>query len=887
VASVQAADHGASNDETPSPGSSGHAGAAAEPPAAAPAEAEPRRSAEPSSARLIALFVAALMLLPLLGTSGIWDPYELDSADLARRIAVSAFGAQRLQLPDAVSSMPTLSDLRMGELGFTSMALGFKLFGLRDWAGRLPLALWGLAGAMVLYEILARLVDRRAGLYAVIALVTMPLYVIQARTMLGDVVTMAALAMAWGGLTGALLDRGAARAAWIGVGLAGLCAGYLSRGLLIGVAVPALGVGCGWLLLRVGGGGVAALGAPARGRVRPGDLVGAAVLVVGLAAAVQGLSVLQRAAFGAPLLRDLGVALLKKPPVESTFDLTVRQLGHALFPWSAFLPFAIGRLFRAPDAEAGSAGAEGAAIEREAAVRVAVLVTAAFAFGAFALLAPRTGALPFSGPAILAAIAALAIHDFERGAPPSRALSLGCVLLAFVLYRDFALQPEKALSVFSVDKPVFPKSFEHESALILRIVFVAFAAIVGLTWIEAQRRASDPGLDAWARRRADEYLHGAAELARVWGGNLAFVGVVVEAALVGLGAMIFVGRRVGWAAVSRMPKNVADYGVNAWWALPLGLALAPIVFVALRDGFGLLVARARLPRAAGTVAAGLIAGAALGFWYYPALAAQLSPKEVFESYLRLRKEGEPLAVLGVSSRAATYYQGGEVQSLPDVGRAFMWLEAERGAPIPPPPSERRWLIVRADDLPKLNSLYRKKAGRNVPVLDGRSSQILLVSNDLGGRENESWLGRMVLDAPPSMAHPLEATLEDQLDALGWEVTDARGRVVDSVVPQRPYRLRTYFRVRRTIGSSWKMFIHIDGFQRRYNGDHPVLDGRYPMNLWQPGDIIVDDHEFQLEPNFTPGDYTLYFGFFSGDTRFRVTSGPHQENRIIAGPLRVR
>jgi hypothetical protein len=60
-----------------------------------------------------------------------------------------------------------------------------------------------------------------------------------------------------------------------------------------------------------------------------------------------------------------------------------------------------------------------------------------------------------------------------------------------------------------------------------------------------------------------------------------------------------------------------------------------------------------------------------------------------------------------------------------------------------------------------------------------------------------------------------------------------------------------------------------------------------MSLWQPGDIVVDDHEFQLEPNFTPGDYTLYFGFFTGETRFRVTSGPHQENRIIGGPLRVR
>src|SRR4029079_13133334 len=133
-------------------------------------------------------------------------------------------------------SLPTLTDLRMGELPFTSMALGFKLLGLRDWTGRLPLAIWGFAGAVALYACFARLVSKKAGLYAATALVTMPLYFIQARTMLGDIVTMAALTMAFCGLVGAMLDRGFwARALWFIVALLGLGSGYLSRGLLLGV----------------------------------------------------------------------------------------------------------------------------------------------------------------------------------------------------------------------------------------------------------------------------------------------------------------------------------------------------------------------------------------------------------------------------------------------------------------------------------------------------------------------------------------------------------------------------------------------------------------------------------------------------------------------------
>jgi 4-amino-4-deoxy-L-arabinose transferase-like glycosyltransferase len=242
--------------------------------------------------RPFALGVAALILFATLGTSGIWDPYELDAADLSRRIAIQVFHADNLAQPGAVNGMPTLTDLRMGELPFTSMALGFKLFGLRDWTGRLPLAVWAFVGVVALHELLARLSGRKAALYGAIALATMPLYFMQARTMLGDIVTMASLSLAFSGLVGALLDRGRAGAssaeedgvrtalvkgAWLTVGVLGLAGGYMSRGLAIGVGVPLLSVGFTWVALR-GGGRI-------EGQRRSEDLVGALSLAGGLVAA--------------------------------------------------------------------------------------------------------------------------------------------------------------------------------------------------------------------------------------------------------------------------------------------------------------------------------------------------------------------------------------------------------------------------------------------------------------------------------------------------------------------------------------------------------------------------------------------------------------------------
>ena len=74
-------------------------------------EREPARG--PDRHRWVALAIAALVLFPGLARSGIWDPYELDAGDLARRIALRVFHAGAMDLPGAAAGLPTLTDLRM------------------------------------------------------------------------------------------------------------------------------------------------------------------------------------------------------------------------------------------------------------------------------------------------------------------------------------------------------------------------------------------------------------------------------------------------------------------------------------------------------------------------------------------------------------------------------------------------------------------------------------------------------------------------------------------------------------------------------------------------------------------------------------------------------
>jgi hypothetical protein len=900
----------------------------------------------------LALFFA----LPPLTQSGLWDPYELNVADLARRVALNLHGAASLALEGADNSLPHLNDLGRPQLPFTSIALGFKLFGLHEWAGRAPLALWGLLGVLATYASIARLVDKRAGLYSAVALTTMPLYFVQARTMLGDVVTMSSVALAFGGLAVATFDRDSdgptpakARLPWLLMALLGLAAGFESRGAMIGVGVPALGIGLAWALTWAAGGR----------KAEPfGDAVGLAALVLGAVGIGGGVS-----ALGNDHATDLSMwigAMIKTPAKYPTFDYIIGHLGPALVPWSAFVPLAMGRLFIAP------MGRTGSLLTRETYVRLAILMGAAVALVAHGWLASKTDLMAFSAPAILAAACGIAIRDFERGAHASVAVGVATGVLLGLFHHDFHELPEKAYQAFAVNGATFPESFKDHALLLWTLALVGFAGLAFLTWVErsSSRTPFDP----------KEYLTILAALRDVWDGllALAFFAMVAGASLAGLAIWIGVKTHGKW--MPTLSQQIRDGVLNAWWitafvplvvifgiffacdlwlwafgrAKPLSVAsltrgfepfenlyaqlkgevqgqergvaalvIMPLMVLALPAGLifaliqhgtrPLVAASLAIPsgvalflvmgfigdvlkgsRAAFLAVSGALVGLILCFSYYPALANQLSPKEVFESYQKTHKAGEPLALFGVGGRTAAYYAGGQPLQLHDAPSAYQWLmvggdNAGDG--------QRRFIAMKAEELPKLNALYRERSQprANLPVLDARSSQILLVASALGSNEkNQNPLNKILLSSPPKPQHKLEVNMEDKLLVLGYDVTDQTGKWVDVVAPGRAYRMRTYYKVLAPVTTEWEAFIHIDGFHRRHNGDHKPMEGKYPFALWQRDDLLVDDYEFKLEPNFSPGSYTVFFGLFVGDTRFKVKSGPSDgDNRINGGTLHVQ
>jgi hypothetical protein len=813
----------------------------------------------------LALVVAVGGLLFGVSAGALWDPHEVTVAELSRRIALNLLGGKSLFIPHADNSLPIRADLGRGELPFTSAALGLRLFGLSAWAGRLPLALWALAGLASLYAALSRIWERRVASYAVLVLATTPLYFLQARTLLGDGVTLATFTMAWSGLAVACLSPRASlrtRAAFGLLGLLGLYAGFWCRGPIVNVAVPALAVGLPALVQR----------APAPG-VR---LVAAASTLIGLLALALGLLGLSLAAQTGEYSVFVGSALVASSEL-STFDAPLGQLAHAAFPWSALAPLALAVL--------GRRGDDGSA--ERAAVNAASLGLG-LGLGAAAWLSQSLGLAILPSAACFAVLVAVGLRQLEKGELSSPLLGLVVAALGLVIGFDLRESPEKSLSAFALTAAQLPESLHGFAGWLWLGSAASIALVVTACFYE---RDAD-GARAASFQRA-EYLRVLTTLQQVWQGNLLFGALLMEAALVGFLVLSGISERL-------VPLPQLD-GFSMFWrklvalgAILVPLApLAPLAAMLVRDLTRALFRRAPAEdaedganasaptRAQGVLLALTLLGAAASLAFYPALARQVSPKEAFERYHQLARGSEPLGVLGEQSGAARYQGVPEAEAFDAVPAAFEWLTAE-------PSRARRFLVVHGADLPELNAAFREQHRHNLPVLDARSSEVLLVSNQLGrGERDESPLAGLVLDAPPQLQHPVHAVLGDQLEVLGWSVQSPDGQPQTAVAPTSHYRFIIYYRVLQPLSGAWQTFVHLDGLQRRFNADHEPLGGKYPLRLWRQNDVIADATDLFLEPNFSPGPYRVYFGLFSGDRRLSVSEGPESEDRIEAGTLQVR
>ena len=153
------------------------------------------------------------------------------------------------------------------------------------------------------------------------------------------------------------------------------------------------------------------------------------------------------------------------------------------------------------------------------------------------------------------------------------------------------------------------------------------------------------------------------------------------------------------------------------------------------------------------------------------------------------------------------------------------------------------------------------------------------------KEDEEFIAKNILTAPPTPQFVVNADLDGKLTYLGMDVSPT------PVEAGKDVRVTHYWKVNVAPGEGWKLFAHISGTNKQgfANVDHTPVSGKYPVAKWKAGQIIRDQHSFRPPAGWNYDHLEIYTGVYKGQERMAIKSGPKDDNRIFCGsvPMNVK
>ena len=263
--------------------------------------------------------------------------------------------------------------------------------------------------------------------------------------------------------------------------------------------------------------------------------------------------------------------------------------------------------------------------------------------------------------------------------------------------------------------------------------------------------------------------------------------------------------------------------------------------------------------------------------FIPEISSKFSSRGVLLAYDELRESSSPLLAYNTPIKTMELTGSPDIEEKGDSEELVKRLVSE----------DRVFALIQNDDLARVDTRYRVLTGKHLPVLFDSNASTLLVSNRLSGqRENLNILEKIVPLISPRPSRPIRANFDDKIELLGLDIVTSDRE--EDVCPMGRVTLRFYWKCLKTISGNQEIFVHVDGFGQRVNGDHYPANGKYLVRYWNPGDNIVDEVPLEIPAHFPAGDYNIYVGFFQGSQRLPIKEGSAtSENRLKAGILRVR
>lgn len=323
--------------------------------------------------------LAVAMILPGLGSPGLWEPSERTLSDRAApplEIEKSAAKPTAKVEPTAKDECTRTApaEAKARTLSTRAVVWGRDLSD-SDAGRRLPFAIMGILTVLGAAGIAMRFAGARAGLLTAIVQLSMPLCILQSRMLTNEIGTACGATLLVYGLV-ALSRLGAGHGTVLAaidaaVAVAALVVGYYTGfgggGMLLGLVVPIAGFAAAGIcapVRREGSGSVVGLALPFIAAGIAVALLGViAYQIYDLQAVKPGILPAPRTIFGSALVSEgcwstaLGGLWRPDDDLRFIFDSTFEEVAYGTFPWGVLAPIAMGMLLMSGDRDRKGAGA--------------------------------------------------------------------------------------------------------------------------------------------------------------------------------------------------------------------------------------------------------------------------------------------------------------------------------------------------------------------------------------------------------------------------------------------------------------------------------------------------------------------------------------------------
>ncbi len=172
-------------------------------------------------------------------------------------------------------------------------------------------------------------------------------------------------------------------------------------------------------------------------------------------------------------------------------------------------------------------------------------------------------------------------------------------------------------------------------------------------------------------------------------------------------------------------------------------------------------------------------------------------------------------------------------------------------------------------------------------LDARKQQMLRfekVTNQQYREWEQNLVGEAVSDSRPEVATSLPARFADDIELVGVD------EIPKSVQAGQDIRLRYVFKALDDLPESASMFVHVVHQDGTLNADHVPVRGALPLDKWETGKYITDEHIVHIPGNWSGGKARVLIGFWDRKTgkRFKIsgTSARINDERLEVGVMDV-